>query len=135
MIHTIEEFVRLRNSNIPAEYMRAGVDEAPLLIWKELIEKKPDMRVWVARNKTIPKEIIVALSKDDNPIVRDAIAAKYPLDMDIYLSLSKDPDEGIRARLTYNKGLPISILKEMSESDPSDFVKSQAIDRYQQRIT
>ena len=133
MIYTTEEFIRLRNSHIPSEYNRAGTDEAPLSVWLNLIENVHEMKVWVARNRSIPKEIIYILSNDDDPVVRDAIASKYPLDIEIYLRLSQDSDEGIRAKLTYNKALPISILKEMSESDPSDFVRSQATDRYKQR--
>ncbi|MGS2871677.1 hypothetical protein [Enterobacter huaxiensis] len=135
MINSPEEFIELRNSDVSAKYNRTGTEEAPISVWNDLIEKHPEMRVWVARNRTIPREIIGRLSKDNDPIVRDAICSKYPLDMDIYLLLSKDSDEGIRARLTYNKGLPLAILKEMSENDPSDFVRSQALDKYKQRVS
>jgi len=135
MINSPEEFIKLRNSNIPAEYNRAKIEDASIDVWFDLIQSYPDMRVWVARNKTIPREIIVYLSKDSDPIVRHAICSKYPLDTDIYLLFSQDPDEGIRSRLTFNKKLPLSILKEMSENDPSEFVRSQALDRYKQRIS
>ncbi|WHP32006.1 hypothetical protein QMG90_03415 [Trabulsiella odontotermitis] len=135
MINSSKEFIELRNSDFPAECNRAKIEGAPIEVWFELIEKYPDMRVWVARNKAIPREIIVYLSKDSDPIVRHAICSKYPLDMDIYLLFSKDPDEGIRSRLTFNKKLPLAILKEMSENDPSEFVRSQAIDKYKQRVS
>ncbi|EGT0638487.1 hypothetical protein JAF85_004837 [Citrobacter werkmanii] len=134
MIKNSAEFVSLRNSEIPDEYNRAATEEAPLDVWMDLIENYHDMKVWVARNKSIPKEIIDILSRDINPIVRDAISSKYPLDFDIYLLLSKDPDDGIRVRLTYNKKLPTSILKEMAENDPSEFVRNEARLRYEQRI-
>lgn len=135
MINSPEEFIKLRNSNIPAEYNRAKIEDASIDVWFDLIQSYPDMRVWVARNKTIPREIIVYLSKDSDPIVRHTICSKYPLDTDIYLLFSQDPDEGIRSRLTFNKKLTLSILKEMSENDPSEFVRSQALDRYKQRIS
>ncbi|WP_330986344.1 MULTISPECIES: hypothetical protein [Enterobacterales] len=135
MINSPEEFIALRNSEVPAEYHRAQIEGASIDVWFELIEKHPEMKVWVARNKAIPREVIVRLSRDHDPIVRHAICSKYPLDMDIYLLFSKDPDEGIRASLTFNKKLPISILKEMSENDSSEFVRSQALDRYKQRIS
>ena len=102
-------------------------------VWMELIENHHDMKVWVARNRTIPKEIINILSRDADPIVRDAISSKYSLDLDIYLLLSKDPDEGIRAKLAYNKGLPNFILKEMAENDISEFVRNEARLKYEQR--
>jgi hypothetical protein len=135
MISSSEEFLELRNSDNPAEYNRAGTESAPTSVWWNLIQEHPQMRVWVARNRTIPKEIIYHLSEDDDPIVRDAICSKYPLDMDIYILLSRDLDEGIRARLTYNKGLPLAILKDMSEKDPSDFVRNQALEKYKQRVS
>lgn len=134
MIKNSAEFVSLRSSEIPDEYNRAATEEAPLDVWMDLIENYDDMRVWVARNKSIPKEIISILSRDKNPIVRDAISSKYPLDFDIYLQLSKDPDDGIRVRLTYNKKIPTSILKEMAENDPSEFVRNEAKLRYEQRV-
>lgn len=135
MINSPEEFIELRNSDIPAEYNRAKIEGASIEVWFDLIERYPDMRVWVARNKTIPREIIACLSKGSNPIVRHAICSKHPLDTDKYLLFSQHPDESVRSRLTFNKKLPLSILKEMSEKDPSEFVRSQALDRYNQRIS
>ncbi|NIF23091.1 hypothetical protein [Candidatus Pantoea multigeneris] len=133
MINSAEEFIELRDSDTPAKYNRAGKDDAPVSVWWDLIEKYPHMRVWVARNRNIPKEIIHHLSKDDDPIVRDAICSKYPLDIELYLLFSKDSDEGVRARLTFNKGLPMDILKDISENDSSEFVRSQAVDNYKRR--
>ncbi|GKX55995.1 hypothetical protein SOASR030_21070 [Leminorella grimontii] len=132
MISTPDEFIKLINSNCPNEYNLAGRKEAPVPVWLELIKGYPDMRVWVARNRTIPREIMDYLSKDDNPVVREAISAKYPLDVDMYLLFSRDPDEGIRARLIFNKGLPVFILKHMAENDPSDFVREKALEKYMQ---
>jgi hypothetical protein len=134
MIKNSAEFISLRSSEIPDEYNRAATEEAPLDVWMDIIENYPDMKVWVARNRSIPKEIIDVLSRDINPIVRDAISSKYPLDFDIYLLLSKDPDNGIRARLTYNKKIPTSILKEIAENDPDEFVRNEAGLRYEQRV-
>ena len=134
MIKTAEEFIRLRTSDIQEEYVRAGKDEAPITVWLELIEKYPHMRIWVARNKTIPIEVINILSKDEDSLVRDSIASKYPLSREIYLMLSKDKDESVRGRLIYNKKLPLDILKDLSERDPSEFVRNQATEKYQQVI-
>ncbi|MFZ5273777.1 hypothetical protein [Enterobacter asburiae] len=134
MIESTEEFLKLRNSDIPSEYNRAANEEAPISVWLDLINEYPEMRVWVARNRTIPKKIVDILSKDPSPLVRDAICSKYPLDMELYVLFSKDMDEGVRSRLTYNKSTPLSILKEMSENDPSEFVKSQALNQYKKRL-
>ncbi|MCU6243899.1 hypothetical protein [Enterobacter asburiae] len=134
MIESTEEFVRLRNSDIPSEYNRSANEEAPISVWLDLINEYPEMRVWVARNRTIPKKIVDMLSKDPDPFVRDAICSKYPLDIELYVLFSKDMDEGVRSRLTYNKNIPLSVLKDMSENDPSEFVKSQAFNQYNKRL-
>lgn len=134
MILSAEEFVRLRESEDPSEYTRSGVDTAELSVWLDIICKYPEMRVWVARNKTVPPEIIRLLAKDNDPLVRGSISRKYPLEDDLYHDLSVDIDEGIRAGLTYNKKIPVDILKYMSENDPSEFVRGVALEKYNQRI-
>lgn len=53
MIYTAEEFVRLRESEIPEEYLRAAWDEVPLEVWIEVIENHPKMRFWVAQSKSL----------------------------------------------------------------------------------
>ena len=54
MIKSAGEFVKLRNSDVPEEYNRSATEEADELVWLEIIKKFPDMRSWVAHNKTIP---------------------------------------------------------------------------------
>ena len=134
MILSAEEFVRLRESEDPSEYIRSGVDTAELSVWLDIIYKYPEMRVWVARNRTVPPEVIRLLAKDNDPLVSGSISRKYPLEDDLYHDLSRDIDEGIRAGLTYNKKIPIDILKYMSENDSSEFVKEVALEKYNQRI-
>ena len=134
MILSAEEFVRLRESEDPSEYIRSGVDTAELSVWLDIIYKHPEMKVWVARNRTVPPEVIRLLAKDNDPLVSGSISRKYPLEDDLYHDLSRDIDEGIRAGLTYNKKIPIDILKYMSENDSSEFVKEVALEKYNQRI-
>ncbi len=56
MINSADDFVRLRCSEDRNEYERAAWDEAPLEVWLDVIERFPDMRFWVACNKTVPME-------------------------------------------------------------------------------
>lgn len=58
MIDSAADFVRLRTSEIPGEQYRAAHDAAAVTVWRAVIEKYPDMREWVARNKTVPIEIL-----------------------------------------------------------------------------
>ena len=53
-IESAEEFIRLRTSEDEAEYRRAASEEAPDQVWAALIEQHPEVRFWVAQNKTSP---------------------------------------------------------------------------------
>lgn len=76
MIKTAEEFKQLRSSNNLDEQRRAGVEEASIETWKEIIAKYPELKEWVIYNKTVPIEILSQLSKDLNPDVRNEVARK-----------------------------------------------------------
>lgn len=133
MIKSAEEFIRLRTSTIPEEYGRAGREEAPDEVWIELIEKHPEMRVWVARNRTISFELQTLLAQDKDSHVRSSIASKYPLDRSLYEILSKDKDEGVRTIIAYNKRVPLDILIKMANEDPEEWVRTKAMESYEER--
>ena len=73
------EFIRLRYSDDPSEYRRAASEPAALEVWLEFIEQHPDSRVWVARNKTVPVEVLSILAGDPSPDVRFAVSTKKKL--------------------------------------------------------
>jgi len=132
-INSAEEFIELINSDDPASRMRAGTESASSSVWFDVIKKYPKFKVWVARNRAVPKEVVDILCVDSDPMVRHAISTKYPLDIELYSKLAKDKDESIRSSLAYNRGFPLSLLKEMAESDSSDFVKKNASEMYKKR--
>jgi hypothetical protein len=113
VIESAEEFVRLRSSEDPAEYRRAAWEEAPLEVWYEVIERFPDMREWVAHNKTVPMEILRVLVRDPDVRVRDTVARKNKLDEPLLRLLAKDPDEGVRLAIAGHKKAPEGLLREM----------------------
>lgn len=76
VIESAEEFVRLRNSKDPDEYGRAAHDEASEDVWRDVVERFPDMRFWVAQNKTVPLSILEALRHDPDERVRSMVRAK-----------------------------------------------------------
>jgi hypothetical protein len=76
MIESAEEFVRLRTSEDPPEYRRAAHEEAPESVWFEVIDQFPDMRFWVAQNKTVPLAVLELLRHDTDPKVRSMVRAK-----------------------------------------------------------
>lgn len=101
MITSAEEFYHLRTSEVHAEYERAAHEEAPLEVWFDVIATFPEMRVWVAYNKTVPVEILEVSSNDPDGDVRGSVAMKRKLPEAIQLRLAGD-DCSVRERLAYN---------------------------------
>ncbi len=115
VITSAKEFYRLRTSEIKQEYDRAAHDDAPLAVWLEVIAKFPEMRSWVAHNKTVPLEVLEILSRDENPQVRSFVASKRQLPEDIQLLLAQDKDYSVRERLAYNARAKDSVLRILAE--------------------
>ncbi len=113
MITSAEEFVRLRSSEIMAEYLRAAHEAANVQVWLEVIEKYPEYHFWVAHNKTIPNEIIQLLSESQNAPVRHMIASKRKTPAHILEKLSRDINESVRERVAHNAKVPKEILVGM----------------------
>jgi len=76
VIESAQEFVRLRTSEDPAEYQRAAHDEASEDTWRDVVDLYPDMRLWVAQNKTLPLSILKTLRHDPDERVRSMVRAK-----------------------------------------------------------
>jgi hypothetical protein len=75
-ITSAEEFIRLRQSKDPAECNHSAWAALPLPVWRDLVRNHPDMRFWVAHNRTVPPEILAELIKDPDWQVRDRVASK-----------------------------------------------------------
>jgi hypothetical protein len=113
MIESAEQFVSLRTSEDIETYQKAANDEATEETWREVIEKYPDMRVWVACNKTIPLSILEILPHDESADVRYAVAMKRKSNLDILQRLSQDPDESVRLRVALNPKTPKIVLEQL----------------------
>lgn len=111
MITSAKEFIRLRTSELKEEYDCAANDQAPLDVWWELVRNHPDMKVWVVHNKTVPLEILYALSTDQDTTVRGAVARKRKASFEILERLAHDPDASVRYAVACNKNTPPPILK------------------------
>jgi hypothetical protein len=113
MIESADQFVLLRTSEDIELYQRAANESATEGTWQEVIEKYPDMRVWVARNKTVPLNILEILSRDDNADARYAVAMKRKSGHDILQRLAQDPDESVRLRVALNPKTPKAVLEQL----------------------
>ncbi|MEO5662534.1 MAG: hypothetical protein ABIR39_04550 [Nocardioides sp.] len=76
MIESADEFVRLRRSTDREEYGRAARDEASIETWRDVIERYPEMREWVAHNKSVPMEILEILRHDPDEKARSVVRQK-----------------------------------------------------------
>lgn len=109
MISSATEFARLRVSEDPAEQTRSTHQAADEKVWRAVIADTPELKVWVARNKTVPLEILRLLATDADPCVRREVAAKRKLDHALFAALAKDPDEIVRRAIGLNAKCPAEI--------------------------
>ena len=130
MINSAEDFLRLRKSADPALSERADKDEASVDVWRDIIERFPEMRLWVAYNKTVPLEVLEVLAKDRDPRVRLMVAAKNKLTADILETLAIDPDDAVRMRVARHKHTSREILEKL-RNDPWEDVRAVVSARLQ----
>jgi hypothetical protein len=115
VITSAEEFVLLRSSSDPREYLRAASEEAPDSVWRDVIDRFPEYRVWVAYNKTVPQPILEILVADPDPRVRWQVASKRSLSVQQMERLAKDEDDTVRGRLVNNKKLTREVLQILAD--------------------
>lgn len=128
MMTSAEEFCRLRMSEIQEDYLRAADEEAPLKVWLEVIEKFPDLRRWVAQNKTVPVEVLEVLSRDHDRDVRSFVAMKRKLPEHIQLVLARDEDYSVRERLAFNAKATDAVLRILAR-DAEPRIRERAKER------
>lgn len=71
------------------------------------------MKVWVARNKAVPLNILEILFHDENTDVRHAVATKRKSSQNILRRLAQDPDESVRLRVALNPKTPKVVLEQL----------------------
>lgn len=126
MISSAEQFVQLRSSDVLEEYSRAAEGEASVAVWLDVISRFPEMREWVAHNKTVPIEILDVLARDELASVRAIVADKRKLSLELFDLLAHDDDELVRQRVAYNKKTPLRLLEHLS-FDVSPLVRDAAV--------
>ena len=128
MITSAEEFVRLRLSESAEDYGRAGSEDAPASVWLDVVARFPEMREWVAHNKTVPLDILESLARDEDARVRAGVAAKRKLSVALFERLSRDNDEAVRHQLACNAKAPEHVMQHLSV-DPVELVRNAALKR------
>lgn len=115
MISSAEEFIKLRESLVSEEYHRAAHDEASELVWLDVIKKFPEMKNWVAHNKTVPLSILEVLAKDQDADVRESVARKRKLSRDLFILLSQDTESSVLYTLAGNPKIPHDIFEALEK--------------------
>lgn len=125
MIESAEEFVRLRESGDGGDYQRLKRDEAPVEVWREIIAEHPDMRFWVAFNRTVPAEVLRELAQDADWRVRDKVAGRRDTPPDVLGTLALDEHEAVASSVAGNPNTPDAALRALAEH-PWDEVSDKA---------
>uniref|UniRef100_B0T6B5 Leucine rich repeat variant n=1 Tax=Caulobacter sp. (strain K31) TaxID=366602 RepID=B0T6B5_CAUSK len=134
MIESAEEFVRLRTSQVPADYHRAAHEPASMQVWLDVIARYPGMKEWVVHNKTIPIEILRLLADDEDPSIRrevlrkNKVLGRNKIDRALVEKFARDPDEEVRADVAGNRDAPRDIVEQLA-NDPSSWVYVRARER------
>ncbi|NEA60809.1 hypothetical protein G3I60_43295 [Streptomyces sp. SID13666] len=105
-ITSVEEFMRLRLSEDPAEYGRSAWAAMALPLWGELVREHPDMRVWAAHNRSCPPQILAELIKDDDWRVRSRVASRRNCPAELLAALVDDPDDAVRNKVATHRHTP-----------------------------
>ncbi|MDR3352025.1 MAG: hypothetical protein LBO00_03255 [Zoogloeaceae bacterium] len=134
MILSAEEFISLRSSDVKAEYDRAAHEEAPLDVWKDVLERYPDYTLWIIHNKTVPLEILQMLSTSNDAKIRRDVAVKRKLSPELFEQLSQDADPEVRSQIAINKKTPLHIL-ELLCNDKDQSVANTAKSQLKGRTT
>ena len=126
MIVSAEEFAGLRRSEVPAEYQRAGNEQASVEVWLSVLAQFPDLREWVAHNKTVPISVLERLAYDPDARVRATVASKRKLTSELQRILAQDPDCSVRERLACNSKCEIEVLRKLAR-DSEAIVRDAAV--------
>ena len=98
-------------------------------VWMDVIATRPDMRVWVAQNKTVPIGVLRVLADDEDWRVRSTVARKRKLPPELLEVLSRDPSEAVRLGVVWNRKVPEALLRSLAVGDQSEMVRRVASER------
>jgi hypothetical protein len=127
MIESAEHFRSLRESKEGDAYHRASHDEAALEVWLDIITRMPDMRFWVAQNKTVPISVLEQLAGDPDWRVRDMVARKRKIPESLQIKFATDTDPAVRCALASNANLTPRALAILAND--GDKLVSEIVDR------
>lgn len=110
MISSAAGWISMRTSEDLELQRKSAWEAAPMEVWEEIVEFHPDMRFWVAQNKTVALEILARLATDEDARVRSMVASKRRLTPDILEQLAEDSDGAVRMDVAPHRRTPAEVL-------------------------
>jgi hypothetical protein len=132
MIETVDEFIRLVKSDDPDERRRSAWEDALPQVWRSLVKGHPEMRFWVAHNRTVPEEMLRILAVDPEWRVRHRVASRRSCSSDILELLSNDTNDSIASLVAGHPNTPSLALRRLAQY-PWDQVSTKAIRQLSER--
>lgn len=108
-----------------AEAFRALVDETPMnparvkaaqassRVWREVLDRYPDLAVWVAANRHVPDDIVASLAAHPRIPVRVAVASHPDMPEAVMMQLAHDKSDLVRMRIACNHQTPREVLAQL----------------------
>lgn len=124
MVNSVEEFLNILDSDEELGTNESRLCHAPDNVWRQIIIEHPELKRWVAWNKTISYTILEILSEDNDPEIRWWIASKTKISIGLLERFSKDSNSSIRERIVFNSFTPVHILKELSLDTDADIAEN-----------
>jgi len=125
MIRTVEEYLKLANSDNSEDNKRIKDEELSSDVILSVINNYPERKSWLVHNKHISIETLKMLSTDDSIDVRFTVAMKKKCDRDIFEILMADSDFSVRMAIVRNNKLPLDLLEKMTD-DSEDEISKEA---------
>lgn len=119
-IRSAEQFIKLRESDRPEDYRQATWGQATDSVWFEIIDRYPNMRRWVAQNKTLSAPVLMRLAGDSDVRVRYGVATTPGLGEGVLDVLMNDVDASIRRVIVTQDNLSPDQLKRLAADSDAD---------------
>jgi hypothetical protein len=125
MIDSVEAFERLASGNAAELIQLSALPAASPQVWWDVLERRPDLALWVAANHTLPGEVANHLAQHDSVQVRASLATGPCLTDAALLRLAHDKDEVVRLRVACNAKTSRDVLTALV-ADPCTVVSIHA---------
>jgi hypothetical protein len=126
VIDNAREWIRLRSSDDSDDNHRAATETVPLAVWMQIHSKAPDLRAFIAYNRTSPPEMLAILARDENRLVRHAVAERHDAPVSALRELADDVDERVRVLVAGHPSTQRDVLQYLSRVDAADAVRVKA---------